>query len=67
MRGADVNKLLESAGFLKRSDGGWVATEASAPHAIQRDLEEGKKPYVQWRKSIIEVAQGFIDSKKTYA
>ncbi|MFA6053068.1 MAG: hypothetical protein WC762_10810 [Methylobacter sp.] len=62
LRGTEVNKLLESIGFLELINGGWVATQAASPHAIQRNIEDGKKAYVQWHKSIIDVLQRYLSA-----
>lgn len=52
--GAKVNKVLESLGLQERVNGGWVATAKAEGLAVQRGLEEGKKPYIKWDKSIIQ-------------
>ncbi len=57
IHGAYVNLMLKQLGLVRQSDGGWVATDIGILHAIQRANRDGKKPYVIWKPSVLEIIE----------
>lgn len=60
---AVVNLLLKELGFIVPSAGGWIATEQGLAHASQHAVREGRKPYVLWRRSILQHVRKAIEEE----